>query len=131
MNSAGNVTVTAHNDSSLLARVSNESTAAASALVGASSTNYSGILASNMVSSAARAYIEQSETGGSTTSVTAAGNVTIDARDAASIDAKTELRGATSTSNDGGLGIINGLASTLLDRLPVHDGIGRTRHSLR
>ena len=69
-----------------------------------------------MVSSAARAYIEQSETGGSTTSVTAAGNVNIEARDAASIDAKTELRGATSTSNDGGLGIVNGLASTLLDQ---------------
>jgi hypothetical protein len=119
---SGDLTLTATSAATLTAEVRNDSTAAASAMFGASATSYTGILASNKVSSTAQAYIDNttsdtltSDPTGATKDVAVGGNITITADDQASIDAQTNLQSATSSSNDGGVGILNGLIGTLLD----------------
>ncbi len=114
IDSAGDVTVRAVSSSTIEAEISNNSTAAASALIGASASNYAGILASNAVSGGASAWIDNSDvTSGEV--INAAGGVTVLADDTSRIDSQTLLEAPTSSSNDLGAGILNDLATTLLD----------------
>ena len=70
------------------------------------------ILASNMVSAVARAYLE-SATGDETATVD--GDISITAADNASISADTAMYGEVSPTNDAGAGILNSLVGKLLD----------------
>jgi hypothetical protein len=109
---SGNLTVTASALTQLEARTSNAATAAAAALFGASAMSISGALASNKVSSSAKAYIEFDGAGAQGT-VDAAGDVLVAAADQASIDSTTNMVAAASKTNDLGLGIVNDLYNTL------------------
>ncbi|KPA11264.1 repeat-containing protein, partial [Candidatus Magnetomorum sp. HK-1] len=106
----GNLALTASNIAQLTASVSNDSTSAASALVNASGMAVSGVLASNMVSSLAKAYIHYTGTQGSTT---VDGNTTIFSTDDASITATTVMKAISSTTNDGGASILGGLVDSI------------------
>ena len=114
VDSAGNITVEAQSSSNLTANLSNETTAAASALQGATATSYSGILASNAVSGGASAYIDNTGVTG-VEGIAAAGDIKVNAADASEITSTTGLKSPTSSSNDGGAGQLNDLAKTLLD----------------
>ncbi len=114
IHAADDLNVLATSDSTLKAELSNESTAAASALLSATASSYAGILASNAVSGAAEAYIDNSNVAGAE-SINAGGSVNVAASDSSVIDAKTGLLAPTSSSNDLGVGQLNSLAKTLLD----------------
>ncbi len=69
------------------------------------------VLASNMVSSGAQAWIDFTIGG----ALVADGGVEVTASDAASIDATTSLESEVSPTNDLGAGILNGLVGAFLD----------------
>jgi hypothetical protein len=94
---AGDLTLTADSEARLNATVSNAANTVASALYGASGKSIGGILTSNKVSSAARAFIENT---GDAYSVAVGGSLTITAEDHAGIYANTLLVSSTVTSND-------------------------------
>ena len=104
----GNILVNAENTAILNARLDAEATAAAVAFKGASAVAATGILASNMVATDARAYIDNSDT------INAGGDVTVLANDEASIRAVTEMVTSSRETNDVGVGILSNLANTLL-----------------
>src|SRR6185503_9214057 len=58
VNAAGDISLSAKSDAQLNATVTNAASSAASGLYGASGSATSGVLASNMVSSTAKAYID-------------------------------------------------------------------------
>ena len=109
-NSAG-VTVEAINAANLKAQIDSNATAAAAAFHSASASAMSGTLSSNMMSGSAIAYIE----GGSVTTTSAAGSVSVTANDLVVMASTTAMTTTTSKTNDLGIGMINGLANTLLD----------------
>jgi len=104
----GNITANAENTATLNARLDAMATAAATAFFGASGAAASGILASNMVASDARAYINNSDT------VIAGGDLTVSATDEALIHSVTEMVTSSTEVNDLGIGVLNNLADTLL-----------------
>ena len=104
LTSAGSLEVSALSNSSLDANVSNESTAAASALIGASSTSYSGILSNNAVSGGASASITNADTADGH-QAQAENGVLVSALDTSEIDSTTSLVANASSSNDLGAGI--------------------------
>ncbi|MGD8350341.1 MAG: hypothetical protein PVI79_13925, partial [Gammaproteobacteria bacterium] len=110
----GNIDLGAISKASITATITNEATAAASALLGASASSYSGILAANRVNSEALAYIDNADAAAGD-EILAGGGISILADDTASIHATTELEATSSSSNDGGAGILNSLAGALLD----------------
>ncbi|MDZ7841198.1 MAG: DUF4347 domain-containing protein [Gammaproteobacteria bacterium] len=112
VNSSGDITLTALNEAEIDSRISNASTATASAMIGASASNYAGILASNAVNSGAKAFIDNSGAPGGTL-IEADGTVSLLASDGARIDAFTELQSPTSSVNDAGIGLLNTLVNTL------------------
>ena len=69
--------MTAESDAQVYARVGNEATSSATALIGAAGAAGSGVLASNLVSSTAQAYIEFTTPG----TVTAGGALKVAAED--------------------------------------------------
>ena len=105
----GDITVNADNSATLNATLDADATAAAVAFKEASGSAATGILASNMVASDARAYIDNSDT------IVAGGNVTVSANDEAIIQALTEMVTSSSERNDVGVGILSNLADTLLN----------------
>jgi hypothetical protein len=110
---AGPIDVTATNGGSITSNVGNETTSAASALVNASDMATSGTLASNMVSTDAKAYIDYTTT--AMGNVSAGGAVTISASDTAAITSNNRLVASSSTVNDAGASILNTLVNTLLN----------------
>jgi Ca2+-binding RTX toxin-like protein len=111
---AGDLSLEAESAATLDARVDTAATSAAAAFFGASGIGANGVLASNMVSSHAAAYIDnQFAAPGDTVFV--GGDVSISSSDEATINAVTELVTTSKATNDLGIGILNNLASTLLD----------------
>ena len=110
----GDISLNATSTATVTANLSNKATAAASALIGASASSYSGILAANRVNSAATAYIDNADVVVDGV-ILAGGSLSIAASDTAQINATTNLMANSSSSNDGGAGILNSLAGTLLD----------------
>ena len=106
----GNVTVTADNEAALNATISNAATSAASALVGAGGSAASILVTSNMVATDANATIETSEPATPTStpegSVSAGGDLKIDARDRAEVYANTKLVASSVTTNDAGVSVL-------------------------
>ena len=117
---AGNdLSVTAESSATIDATLSNEATAAASALYGATGMATSGLIASNMVSSTARAFIDftpDPDSGEVTPGdIQVGGDTEVFAKDLASILAVSTMTAISITSNDGGVNIVNGLAGILLN----------------
>ncbi len=113
VNAFRNVTIQAQSQGSIAATTGNEATSAASALYGATGLSTSGVLASNMVNSDAKAYINY--TTATTKKVVANGKLTVDAEDTASVNANTHMIASSTTTNDGGASILNNLTSALLN----------------
>ena len=116
----GDLLLDAKNAATLNANITNEATAAAAAITGASAKAYAGILAANRVSSGAEAYINN--TGQS--NMTVDGDVSVIATDDAKIDAETLLKSITSANNDAGSGILNDLAGLLFDSYQYTESSG-------
>ncbi|MDZ4253775.1 MAG: DUF4347 domain-containing protein, partial [Sulfuritalea sp.] len=108
----GNVSVSAKSDAQLNATVSNAASSTSSSLYGASSSATSGILASNMVSSNAQAYIED-VAGTRTRSVVATGAILVSAEDHAGIYANSKVVSSSITSSDGSA-LIQGITNFIL-----------------
>jgi hypothetical protein len=123
VDAAGGITLSALNLAQINAVVGNEATAAAVALFGANATTAAGVLASNMVNSQSRAYLQDDDSSAGRT-VQAGQAIGIEARDSAVIDARTRLAAMSSASNDGGAGILNSLAKTLIEnyQYTTHSG---------
>ncbi|MCH2143446.1 MAG: hypothetical protein MK077_10690, partial [Phycisphaerales bacterium] len=110
----GNVLVKADNQARLNATISNAATSAASAFFNASGMSASAVLASNKVNTKTQAYIEDKDNSG-TTSVSAGGNITIDADDQAGIYSNAKLVSSSTTTNDGGAAVIQETVNDFLD----------------
>ncbi|MEQ9409446.1 MAG: calcium-binding protein, partial [Fuerstiella sp.] len=113
ISAAGNVTVSATSTAANTATVTNETTSAASALVDASGAAMGGVLASNMLNTDVDASIIDSA--GAKGTLAATGNVAVEAVDDTSITADTVLKSVSSTSNDGGVSLVNSFAAKLLE----------------
>ncbi|ETR68153.1 MAG: hypothetical protein OMM_04734 [Candidatus Magnetoglobus multicellularis str. Araruama] len=100
---SGDVSVTADNSAQLNATISNAADSQASALYGAGGTAASAMLASNMVSTDAKSYIDYQTTG----TVTVTGAIDISAKDQAGIYSNTKIVSSSVTTNDGGVSILN------------------------
>ena len=100
---SGDVSVTADNSAFLNATISNAADSQASALYGAGGTAASAMLASNMVSTDAKAYIDYETTG----TVTVTGAIDISAKDQAGIYSNAKIVSSSITTNDGGASIAN------------------------
>jgi hypothetical protein len=109
---SGNVSLNAESKAEITSSVSNDATSSASALVNASGMAVSGVLASNMVSSLAQAYIKFTDTKGQ---VNVTGNITINAKDEADIVATNIMKAISTTTNDGGASIAAGLFNAVFD----------------
>ncbi len=103
---AGSLNLSADSKATLNVLVCNDATSAASALVDASGKAIGVVLASNMVSSAVQAFIDHT---GSQGIVDVTGDITITAKDDASISADSTMKAISSTTNDGGLSVLGGL----------------------
>ena len=123
MTVAGALTVSALTDARISAIVSNTATSAPAALFGAGGMSASFILASNMVSSVARAYLEDEP------ATVQAGDVTVAAANAASITADTKMYAEVSPTNDAGAGILNTFAGQLADEYQYTSNSGPNRSS--
>jgi len=110
----GDLSVTAIGEAAINATVSNETTAAAVALMNASSLAVGVVVAKNMVSSKANAYIDGIDALTLEADNHVAGSVTVAAEDAAMIDANSTLKAAASAVNDFGISVAMGLLETLL-----------------
>ena len=109
----GDLTVTADALTQLEARTSNNTSSAAAALFGASAMSAAGILASNKVSSSARAFIDYDDSNPQG-QVDVTGQITVDAKDDASLNSTTNMVAASSKQNDLGLGVVNDVFNTLV-----------------
>ena len=111
VNAGGALTVSALSNAIINATVSNNSTSAPSAFVGAKSLSIGGVIAENMVNGSASASI--TFTGSSQGTVSAGGALTIDSEDNSVIDATSTLDAVSSTSQNSGFTILENLANTL------------------
>ncbi|ETR68439.1 MAG: hypothetical protein OMM_10525, partial [Candidatus Magnetoglobus multicellularis str. Araruama] len=111
LNIDGNVTITADNYAFLNATISNAADSTASALYGAGGTAASAMLASNMVSTDTKAYIDYKESG----TVTVTGAININAKDQAGIYSNTKIVSSSITTNDGGASIANETIGDLME----------------
>ncbi|MDP3513146.1 MAG: DUF4347 domain-containing protein, partial [Sulfuritalea sp.] len=107
----GDLTLSAISEAQLNATVGNEATSAAQGVINAAGAAGSGVLASNMVSSTAQAWIDTSLTG----SITVGGALSLTADDKAGIDASAKLVANSSAQSDGGVSIVNNILNQLLD----------------
>ena len=110
INSGGDLTLSGVTETQLNATVSNAAESTASALYGANGMSAGGILSSNMVSSVARAYIDNSEA--PQADVNVGGGVNLTAEDNAGIYANSKVVSSSMTTNDGGAAV---LSETLTD----------------
>ena len=108
----GDAAVSAESEATIHAKVGNEATSSASALFGATGLSTSLVLASNLVSSAAHAFVKFS--GESQGHIAASGRLAVSAEDASSIDAETRMVASSTTNNDAGAGLVNSFATALL-----------------
>jgi hypothetical protein len=111
---AGDISLSAVSTAQITARVSNEATSYPAAFFGAAGSSASGVLSSNKVSSAARAFIDF-DTASAQNTVAALGAVSLHAEDRAGISADTGLYATVEPVNDAGAGLVNGFVSALLD----------------
>ncbi|MCR9199662.1 MAG: hypothetical protein NXI04_13535, partial [Planctomycetaceae bacterium] len=114
LTAADAIRVQADNTATIRATISNKTDSQASALVDASGKAIGLALTTNLVSSGADAKIVS--TTGTRNATAGAGGLTVEAIDSASIVANSRLQSLSSTTNDGGLGLI-------LDTLVSADGI--------
>ena len=111
---SGNLSVTAESLASINATLSNAAESDASALFGASGMAAAGLIASNKVSSQARAIISNASSH-KTLIVNGADGVAITATDAAGIHSNIKIVSSSITTNDGGASKLDGLISGELD----------------
>ena len=114
VSAGGTLTVKALSEGNISSSIGNDATAATTALFGASAASYAGILSSNMVATSAEASIDNTGAAAGTT-VSAGGDVTVSAKDSPIISARSNLLDAASAANDGGAGILNSLAQSLIE----------------
>ena len=98
----GNLTVKADNAAALNATISNAAVSEASALFGASGQSAGGLVASNFVASSATAKVDYTTSG----TPVVDGSLTIHAFDNAKNYANTKLVSSSTTTNDGGIGVL-------------------------
>ena len=118
IDAAGAINVHADNAAQLNATVSNAASSAASALFDAGGWSAAGLLASNKVSTSAKAYIDNSAQAEDLNNpdVNADGSIAITASDNAGIYANVKLVSSSISTNDGGASILDEVAA---DVLPV------------
>ncbi|MCH7908486.1 MAG: LEPR-XLL domain-containing protein, partial [Candidatus Hydrogenedentes bacterium] len=107
----GDVTVVAEAAAQINATVSNVSKSTGEALFGAKGIGIGGIVASNKVSSAARAFIEDIDIA---KMLTAGGALTVQATDSAGIFANSKLTTSQVTTNTGGVNALTDVAASLI-----------------
>jgi hypothetical protein len=107
---AGDLSLDAHSEALINATVSNAADSEASAFFGAGGGSMGGVLASNKVSSFAKAFIEFSE-GDAAGSIAVDGALAINASDEAGIYSNSKVVSSSMTTNDGGA---SNLASGIL-----------------
>ncbi|MEM8721737.1 MAG: DUF4347 domain-containing protein, partial [Cyanobacteria bacterium P01_G01_bin.39] len=112
----GDINLTADSNSTVNAHVNNEATSAAAALFGASGMSIGAVLASNAISSEAKAYIgdDPSAENSDLTQVNATGGIDILASDTTVVDATSTMNSIAATSNDGGASILDNFFTNLL-----------------
>ncbi|MFN9610712.1 MAG: DUF4347 domain-containing protein, partial [bacterium] len=113
VSAAGDLVVAASSAPQVNATVSNAAETTASSLYGAVGGSASGILASNLSNSAARARLNRSAVGGANPDVTAGGSVTVTAQDAAGLFANSKIVSSSITTNDGGANVLNQVVAAL------------------
>jgi hypothetical protein len=101
---ANDLVLSASSSAQLNATVSNAAESTSSALYGAAGVSSSAILASNLVSTAARAFVEYT---GAVGTVQVGGSLTQTARDDADIHANSKVVSTSITTNDGGANVLN------------------------
>ncbi|KPA12383.1 hypothetical protein MHK_007409, partial [Candidatus Magnetomorum sp. HK-1] len=104
-----NLSLNAETKSTITSEVTNDSTSSATAMFNAASIAVSGIIASNMVSSSAKAYIDNSET---QHNVQTGGNITINAKDDSFIKATNHLKAISTSKSDGGISLMSNLVDS-------------------
>jgi hypothetical protein len=119
---SGAVTMIANSFAELIATVTNETTSIASALVNATGKATSGVLASNMINTLAKAFLLFTL---SPKIVTINGKLTITAEDTSRIISSSKLVATSSTSNNLGASLVNQLGKTLMNdyRYTTNSGI--------
>ena len=110
VSSAGDLSVAADSETRVNATVSNAVDSAAAGLANATGAAASGILASNMISAGAKAYIDYASTTGT---ITATGAVDVKAHDSTNLFSNSKIVSASSTTNDGGVSVLDGVLRTL------------------
>jgi hypothetical protein len=118
----GELSLSAVSNAMANATLSNAVSSAASALYDANGKSGSFMLASNMVSSFAKAYIDYSNTG----TVITGGALSIVAEDNAVIYSNAKLVSSSITTNDGGLSLISNSVTDLVDVISVDHVSGET-----
>ena len=108
--SGNNITVAAQADTKLNSTVSNVAESTASGLFGASGMAVGGVLASNLVSSKARAFVEFSASQGV---VEAGGDLDVSASDDSGVYSNAKLVSSSTVTNDGGISILEDAVSML------------------
>ena len=111
IDAAGDLLLTAVNDAQINATVSNAASSEVSATFGADGVTVGAILASNRVSSDARAYIDNSTTGGE---VQAAGNLKVRAESNAGVYANSRIVTSSVVVSDGGVAVAGDLSRDIL-----------------
>ena len=107
VDAAGEVTVSANGEAQINATVSNAASSTASALYGATGASIGGIIASNRVSSTAKAYIDYSiDFVHPAVDVHAGGAVSVEAADNAGVYANSKMVASSITTNDGGASLL-------------------------
>ncbi|MFO8091285.1 MAG: LEPR-XLL domain-containing protein, partial [Desulfatiglandaceae bacterium] len=122
VSAAGDVSVLADSAPQTNATVSNSAETTSSGLYGAMGGAASGILASNMVSSAAAASIRYTQSPDDTPDISAGGSITVTAEDYAGIYANTKIVSSSITTNDGGVNVFNDVVSELVHDYTTDDG---------
>ncbi|MBA2349921.1 MAG: hypothetical protein H0V81_16715, partial [Solirubrobacterales bacterium] len=108
------IAVGADNRAAITAEISNTATSAPGAIMGAGGMAAAIVIASNMILSEARAFIDTDAV--THVAITAqAGGIGVTARDTASIVASTTLYSEVSPTNDAGAGILNGFVGAFRD----------------
>ncbi len=113
VNAFRDVTIEALSKGNITATTGNEATSAAAALYGATGLSTSGVLASNLVNSDAKAYVNYTSV--TTKKIVTSGELKVDAEDSASIQANTKMLASATTTNDAGASILNNLSAALLN----------------
>src|SRR5262249_16845476 len=115
VDAGADLAITAVSAAQINATLSNAASSTASALYGAKSLGFGGLLASNKVNGAAYAYIDESGlTPSATPEVKAGGSIAVTADDAVKIYSNVKMVSSAITTNDGGASILQSSINELI-----------------